>query len=311
MVSPVLYEHFYDGAFLVREAAGNRSRDPGVMSNSGGSDLLLDPGLVVTQVTTGTLTSAAKSGGNTGTGTVGSLSAGLGALAGAYTVTFTAATAFQVFDPAGKELRNGVTGTAYSDEIGFTITAGGTAFVAGDGFTITVAAGSLNWQPYTSSTPAQNLAILYNRTVVPAGGSKKVTVITRECEVNQKELVWDPSIAAAGGISSAAGGSNVGNGTIGSLSIVSAAQIGNIYPPVPVGAYTITAESALEFVVADPTGEVLGTVGVGEAFSNEIAFTITAGGTAFMEGDYFTVTVTESGQVQALAVLATAGIIAR
>jgi hypothetical protein len=311
MVSPVLNEHFYDGAFLVREAAGNRSRDPGVMGNSGGSDLFLDPGLVVTQTTTGAITSAAKAGGNTGTGSVGAATAGLGTQVGAYTVAFTAATVFSVFDPSGKELRNGATGTAYSDEIGFTIAAGGTAFVAGDGFTITVAAGSAQWQPYTSSTPAQNLAILYNRVVVPAGSSKKVTVITRECEVNRAELVWDPSIAAAGGITSAAGGGNVGNGTIGSLSIVSAAVLGNIYPPVPAGIYTITAESALEFAVSDPTGEVLGTVGVGEAFSSEIGFTITAGGTAFAEGDYFTVTVTESCQVQALAALAAAGIIAR
>jgi hypothetical protein len=311
MVSPVLYEHFYDGAFLVREAAGNRSRDGGVMSNSGGSDLLLDAGLVVTQADYGTPTAAAKTGGNTGNGTVGSMSAGLGAQVGAYTVVFTAATVFSVFDPSGKELKNGATGTAYSDEINFTITAGGTAFVAGDGFTITVPAGTGAWAPYTSSTPAQNLAILYNRVAIPASGSKKVTLISRECEVNKAELVWDPSIAAAGGIASAAGGSNVGNGTIGSLSIVSAAQVGNVYPPVPTGVYTITAESALEFVVEDPTGEVLGTVGVGQAFANEIGFTITAGGTAFAEGDYFTVTVTESGQVQALAALAAAGIIAR
>ncbi len=42
-------------------------------------------------------------------------------------------------DPNGKQLADGQTGVAYSDAgLGFTITAGGTAFVAGDGFDMTV-----------------------------------------------------------------------------------------------------------------------------------------------------------------------------
>ncbi|MFP5276971.1 MAG: hypothetical protein ACLGPM_07640 [Acidobacteriota bacterium] len=87
------------------------------------------------------ITATAKVG-NTGNGTVTAgptVTAGT-ALNGDYVVNFTDATHFEVFDPNGKQLEPGVTGTAYLDGgIGFTITAGGTAFAAGDQFTMAVA----------------------------------------------------------------------------------------------------------------------------------------------------------------------------
>ena len=85
-------------------------------------------------------TVASVAGTNTGTGTMGTLSvAAAAAQNGAYTVKFTAATVFSVFDPNGRELLGGVTGAAYTDAgVTFTITASGTAFVAGDSFTVTV-----------------------------------------------------------------------------------------------------------------------------------------------------------------------------
>ena len=60
------------------------------------------------------------------------------AVSGVYTIVCTAATVANVFDPQGHLL--GVTnfGTAWSDEIQFTITAGGTPCVAGDSFEVTV-----------------------------------------------------------------------------------------------------------------------------------------------------------------------------
>jgi len=85
-------------------------------------------------------TAASAPGANTGNGTMSAptVTAGV-AQNGAYTVKFTAATVFSVFDANGRELLPGNTGAAYSDGgIGFTITAGGTAFVAGDSFTVTV-----------------------------------------------------------------------------------------------------------------------------------------------------------------------------
>jgi hypothetical protein len=281
-----------------------------VIANSGTVDLPLDAGLVIVQNVTGSL--SATAGTNTGNGTIGTLVAEVGALVGNYTLIANSASVFAVADPNGVELAPANVGTTYADaEIGFKITAGTTAFAAADSFVIAVAAGNNQWSPYTSSTPAAHMGVLYNRTVVPAGGTKKVTVVTRQAEVNKLELVWDPSIANAGGISAAAG-TNVGKGTIGSLAIESSGTLtGGVDPSVPPGAYHLTAESALEFTVADPTGEILPLANVGTAYANTIGFTITQGSTLFAEGDSFVVTVTESGQTQALTALAAAGIIAR
>lgn len=110
---------------------------------SGGTACIV--GQVLGQITKGAITAAAKAGGNTGNGTCTALSLGGNAKVGIYTLTFTAAAAFTITDPNGVQLTNGING-AYADlQINFTITAGGTAFVAGDGFAITVAAGSGKW----------------------------------------------------------------------------------------------------------------------------------------------------------------------
>lgn len=107
-------------------------------------------GQVLGQITVGAITAAAK-GGNTGVGTCTALTVGAKARLGAYTLTFLTATTFTVSDPNGVSLPNGING-AYADlQINFTITAGSPAFVAGDGFTITVAAGS---GKYAQVTPA-------------------------------------------------------------------------------------------------------------------------------------------------------------
>lgn len=76
---------------------------------------------------------------NTGNATIGTLSVDADAKPGAYTVDFTAATAFNVYDPDGLLMRAGATGTEFSaGGVTFTITAGDTACVAGDSFTVTV-----------------------------------------------------------------------------------------------------------------------------------------------------------------------------
>jgi|GEM_PF-744100 len=84
-----------------------------------------------------TITKAAKTG-NTGNGTMGAVTAQPGIMAGAYKIDFTSATAFTVTDPMGNVVGAGSVGAAFSTQVGFTITAGAAAFVAGDGFTITV-----------------------------------------------------------------------------------------------------------------------------------------------------------------------------
>lgn len=88
---------------------------------------------------TGRFTAAAGvAGTNTGNATMGTTSAQDTATIGTFTVIFTAATTFYVVNPSGVRLKDGATGVAYLDQVGFTITAGATPMVAGDSFTIAV-----------------------------------------------------------------------------------------------------------------------------------------------------------------------------
>jgi hypothetical protein len=112
---------------------------------------IIPSGAVMGIVSLGSVTSAAKSGGNTGNGTCTSLSLKDGAKAGIYTVRIirvgTHIFDFEVKDPNGDQIGFGtVEGSGqtfvFSKEIQFTLTDGATDFVKGDGFDITVAAGS-------------------------------------------------------------------------------------------------------------------------------------------------------------------------
>ena len=101
----------------------------------------LKRGTVLGQITNGGITSA--NGANTGNGTVGSLSTGTRARSGAYKLTAKSATVFAVVNPHGVVLPDATVGVAYvNPELNFTLTAGGTPFVANDNFTLTIAAGS-------------------------------------------------------------------------------------------------------------------------------------------------------------------------
>jgi hypothetical protein len=85
----------------------------------------------------------------------------------------------------------------------------------------------------------------------------------------------------------AAGGSNVGNGTVGSIT----AQ-----PPAFAGAYAVHFTDATNFSVTNPSGVAVGVGVVGTAFGGGgLEFTITAGATAFAANDSFTVTIAFTG----------------
>lgn len=82
----------------------------------------------------------AATGGNTGDGTIGTVSTVATAQTGVYTATMTAATTFAVTAPDGTQLKAGATGAAYAaGGVTFTITVGATPMIAGDSFTVTVA----------------------------------------------------------------------------------------------------------------------------------------------------------------------------
>lgn len=157
-------------------------------------------GTILGQQTVGAATATAK-GGNTGNGTISAVTkvgTSSPAQVGTYVVTFTAATAFNVFDPKGRELGQGVTGTVFSDDISFTITAGGTAFVAGDGFNIAVAAGTGNYIPTVATAvdgSAIPSAILANQTDATGGAANAGIYYTGEFNVNY--VTYDNSFTLA------------------------------------------------------------------------------------------------------------------
>lgn len=97
---------------------------------------LLFRGAVLGRVTSGNVTSAA--GTNTGNGTIGGVALGNNPTPGTYTITLLTPTTFSVKDANGASRANGTVGSAYENSaLGFVITAGTTAFVAGDTFTVT------------------------------------------------------------------------------------------------------------------------------------------------------------------------------
>jgi hypothetical protein len=224
-----LVESWHNFGFVVSELPGYQSRQQKKLT--GGTKVLA--GTILGAILSALSATAAAIGTNTGNGTFGTITAQAApaTIPGTYTLVMTGATTFLVTAPDGATA-TGTAGVAFSAlGIGFTLTAGGTAFVAGDGFTFTV-------------TPT----------------------------------VGNPTL------SSAANAGNTGNGTIGSTSVAG-------YAATP-GVYSVEFDDATHFVVSAPNGAEIGHGTTGVAFkAGGLSFTITAGGTAFVAGDSFAITV--------------------
>jgi hypothetical protein len=125
-------------------------------------------GQVLGQITIGAASSAARSGGNTEDSGALTLDATtpilVNAQVGVYKVRcITAATGggtFRVTDPLGRVLGDVAVGATFAEQIKFAIAAGSADFVVGDGFDITVAAGSGKWTQVNPSATdgSQNAA---------------------------------------------------------------------------------------------------------------------------------------------------------
>lgn len=112
----------------------------------------LSPGSVLGKIEVGTVpTTGTAGGGNTGNGTMTSVTGGKFVKVGVYTMTCIAldtdAGAFSVKGPDGAALPAAAVGVAYtSDQLNFTINDGATDFVVGDTFTVTVPVGGLQYR---------------------------------------------------------------------------------------------------------------------------------------------------------------------
>lgn len=188
---------------LTHEVSPAWSRETLTLKAGGATKL----GTVLGMVFIAAAVSAAKAGGNTGNGTL-VLDATTPVLAGAkpgvYAVRFTSATAFTVEDPDGFVLGNGANGTAFADDLKFVTTAGGTAFVAGDGFDITVSEAALDAEGRPKVVPLNLAAVdgsqyavavsLQERAV--SASDQPLLSVPRGAMVDPDELIWPDGITA-------------------------------------------------------------------------------------------------------------------
>lgn len=134
----------------------------------------------VVQLTGQFASAVGVAGTNTGNATMGATTAGDNASIGTFIVKFTAATVFYVINPEGVRLKDGATGVAYLDQVGFTITAGGTPMVAGDTFTVAVTlSGTAKVTSFT--TGSKPYSVMYD--AVDASGGAVIGKAYREAEL--------------------------------------------------------------------------------------------------------------------------------
>ncbi|MEB2511319.1 head decoration protein [Burkholderia multivorans] len=196
-----LIENRHAGGFLVSEARGHRSRDAVVLG--GGVKILAGQ---VLGFKSGGVAVAAAAPANTGNGAI-TMDASTPVLAGAqlgvYKAVCTAAAAnggtFQVTDPAHNYIGNATVGTAFSNQIKFTIADGTTDFVVGDEFDITVEAVNGVYVPlnFAASDGTQTAAAISFDVVDTTVSDKVGTVVIRDAEVNSGELIWPAGATAS------------------------------------------------------------------------------------------------------------------
>jgi hypothetical protein len=165
----------------------------------------LKRGTVLGRVTLGAASSAAKAGGNTGGGAL-TLDATTPILAsakvGVYTArciaTNTNSGTFEVKDPDGRSLGQYIVGATFADQIKFVIADGTPDFALGDGFDITIAAGSNKFKKSvaTAVDGSQNPnAILADDADATGGDVNCGAYLTGE--FNSNALIFDGSWTVA------------------------------------------------------------------------------------------------------------------
>lgn len=190
-----IYESPKIVAFVLSEGDGFISRENAVVTQTG---VALKSGQILTQVDTGAGVFAMAAGA-TGNPTAGTITVNSAlAMPGAYEIEFTAATKFNMFDPHGMLIGSGTLGSAFSGGgIGVTLTAGGTAAVAGDIGSITVAVGTNKYIAYTANAAAGPAAAILYQALPAATGDAKAVVLTNDLEVNRALLTGLDATAEA------------------------------------------------------------------------------------------------------------------
>lgn len=135
-------EGVYAGEFLLSEANGTRSREEVVIAAGSG---ILKAGTLIALITAANAMTPTADPGNTGNGTIGSVTVTSAAISGTYSLIITEAAAnggkFEVTDPLGGLVGEGTVGQAFTGGgLAFTLSDGATDFAVDDGFTMNVKA---------------------------------------------------------------------------------------------------------------------------------------------------------------------------
>ncbi|MDZ4241658.1 MAG: head decoration protein [Candidatus Omnitrophota bacterium] len=178
------------------EESGNHSRE--AVTIASGENMAVNE--VAGKITKSTPATGTAGGGNTGSGTCTSVTAGENAKIGTYTMTALSATSFAVKDPDGYALPDATVDSAYTNaHLNFTINDGSPDFIAGDSFTIAVAAGSGNIVPVDFSA-VDGTQDAYGITCADYDASAAAlagVLVVRNAGIMPDDLVW-PSGATAG-----------------------------------------------------------------------------------------------------------------
>jgi hypothetical protein len=194
---PVLTEGKRLGDWLKWEQENQYSRDVVTVLAGSGAERALLNGMVLGRITKGAATGAAVAG-NTGNGTITAApTVGAAAKPGVYRLTCIEPAAnggkFTVEDPDGILIGIATVGVEFTTHLTFTIADGSTDFVAGDAFTITVAAGSGKVKQIDfAATDGSNQAcgLLLVDTTAPDGADKSGVAVVRNAIVSDNGITW-------------------------------------------------------------------------------------------------------------------------
>ena len=181
------------------ETNGSRySRDNIVVAKNSGQ---LISGTVLGMLAVGAAMASLEVG-NIGNGTIAAGAVGAGAQMGTYRITFTTATAFTVTDPSGDTVGTSSVGTAFNTGgVAFTITAGSTAFEAGDEGAVTIDPGSGKYVPFdpAGSGGAEVAAGILVEDVDATSTTKDVAgaAVVRHAQIAPSGLTWKAGITDA------------------------------------------------------------------------------------------------------------------
>lgn len=156
-------------------------------------------GTVVGQITAAGATAAAKAGGNTGNGTL-TLDATTPVLAdakaGVYKARCVAAAlnggSFEVENPDGVVIGTVAAGATWAEGVKFVIADGVTDFAVGDGFDVTVAAGSGKYAPLslTAVDGSQTAAAIVINGADATSADAETAILTGHAQIVALHLTW-------------------------------------------------------------------------------------------------------------------------